>query len=640
MKKLINTIILFILLIPSIVNANSCDIDKLIIKSITLEEKSEGTKELNDANFENNTINLNLTMSEVNDYANYKIIITNDSKDEYEINNDLFNINSDYIEYNISSEDNSNIVKPKSDKTIDLIVKYKKAVPNENFDTGLFSELKQLNIDLSTETNNIINPETGIKKYVLFFIIIVFMIGLYFVITNKKYNKLALLIILSIITIPYYVSAICKSSFTIDSSIQIMNDDFTGRPFYNVNLRKYYEHLDNAVDEASSNQKILVMEDAEDNVPTTIPSSISNLTLDLNGHNTNMSNSNGESSIINNGEIMLINSKDEEGSIWYFTDIKNNNKMTIKENAGLHSENDGVDNKGILNLEGGSVGSMESTGIINSGTVNIVDGNVGGYTYGIDNSNILNISNGTIAAASTAITNDADGIITISNDSHISARDSGINNSGSLIISGGTVESIVSNSSCIYNSGTVDITNTHIHNKSESYGYGIRNGNTGIVRFHSGSITKQHTNSNAYSIGVENHGEFYMDGGLINMVANTFTETGATGIVAEENSKTVITGGEVKSSNICIRINSNSTVTIGTDDNNVQETPIINGAGKSGYGIYLYNNSTLNFYDGLLKATKNVLDGQDDNNYILNLPNGYHLTQDIIDGIHVIHLTE
>ena len=94
MKK--NNILLIILFclffIPYIVKAETCEIDKIKLDSITIDNKSDNITELDTATVSGKNINLNLSMSEVGDNITYKIIVKNDSDEDYELDNSNLNI--------------------------------------------------------------------------------------------------------------------------------------------------------------------------------------------------------------------------------------------------------------------------------------------------------------------------------------------------------------------------------------------------------------------------------------------------------------------------------------------------------------------------------------------------------------------
>ena len=111
MKRILQIIMICILFIPLLVNAETCDNDKITISSIELENKSNNVEELDNATSSYNNININLNMSNVGDNIKYKIVIKNDSNKDYYLNKKSIKTSSNYIDYNVESGDNSNIVK-------------------------------------------------------------------------------------------------------------------------------------------------------------------------------------------------------------------------------------------------------------------------------------------------------------------------------------------------------------------------------------------------------------------------------------------------------------------------------------------------------------------------------------------------
>ena len=73
MKKIILSLLLFIIFIPFIVNAETCDNKNVTIESIVLDNKSDTVEELDEATVKGRSINLNLSMSDVGDNIEYKI---------------------------------------------------------------------------------------------------------------------------------------------------------------------------------------------------------------------------------------------------------------------------------------------------------------------------------------------------------------------------------------------------------------------------------------------------------------------------------------------------------------------------------------------------------------------------------------
>ena len=82
MKKLGRILLILVLcFIPTFVYAEN----EVKITSIELVEKTVETEIVEDATFDGLTINVNLKMKEVGDYAKYKVTIKNETDQDYEL---------------------------------------------------------------------------------------------------------------------------------------------------------------------------------------------------------------------------------------------------------------------------------------------------------------------------------------------------------------------------------------------------------------------------------------------------------------------------------------------------------------------------------------------------------------------------
>ena len=250
MKKLLLPILLFVMFIPFYVNAETCDTDKISISSITIEDKSDNVEEIDEASASGKNINLNLSMSEVGDNIEYKIIVKNDSNEDYELDKSSLNINSDYIDYTLESDDNSNIIKANSSKIVYLKVEYKNEVPDEAFESGLYNDNKTMTVNLSTgDTINVpdtlTNPNTGVQSYIIIVILILIIAVIsYIILKKKKYAQFMILIVGTAIIIPISVYAICKCEIKIESNIEIK-----------VPKYKVYMRIKSLIEESNINNK-------------------------------------------------------------------------------------------------------------------------------------------------------------------------------------------------------------------------------------------------------------------------------------------------------------------------------------------------------------------------------------------------
>ena len=225
MKKYILPILIFFMIMPMVVNAETCDTDKITISSIVIEEKSDNVVELDDATASGKNINLNLSMSEVGDYITYKVVVKNDSKDDYELDNNNFKINSDYIDYTFDTEDSSYIVKANSSKNAYIKIEYKNIVPEDAFESGIYNDHKTMTLQLLTD-NNISNPNTKSQLYILIVMFIFCLSGIAYIFLRKKFVKSMILLLGILVIIPFNVYALCKCEMTINSTIRIKNNYF------------------------------------------------------------------------------------------------------------------------------------------------------------------------------------------------------------------------------------------------------------------------------------------------------------------------------------------------------------------------------------------------------------------------------
>ena len=227
MKKFILPVLLFLMFIPFYVNAETCDIDKITIENIIIENKSNNVEELDEANARGKSINLNLSMSEVGDNIEYKFVVKNDSNEDYELDQTSLNLNSDYVNYSFETEDNTNIVKAHSSKNVTLRIEYKNEVPKDKFKSGSYNDSKTMTVQLSNENtinvpDTFMNPNTEVQSYILIILILLLISGsLYVLLKKKKYTKFMILVIGTAIIIPISVYALCKCDIIIKTKIMI-----------------------------------------------------------------------------------------------------------------------------------------------------------------------------------------------------------------------------------------------------------------------------------------------------------------------------------------------------------------------------------------------------------------------------------
>ena len=223
MRKKILIIIMITVLLPIITNAKTCANDKISVSSITVEQKANNVMELDNASIDEKNIDLNISMTEVGDSLKYKIIIKNNSDEDYELSKDNFLFNTDYIDYNITTDDNSKIVKANTNKTIYLNMRYAHEVKKELLNKGIYNDKITILIPLTSGNiiNNIKNPDTGLKYNMIILVIVLLLSIIICLIYHRKNKRISLFTLAGVtIIIPMSVYALCKYEIKINSIVK------------------------------------------------------------------------------------------------------------------------------------------------------------------------------------------------------------------------------------------------------------------------------------------------------------------------------------------------------------------------------------------------------------------------------------
>lgn len=224
MKKILY--ILFLLFVPFIVKAETCDLSKISISSIVVENTTQYVEELENATISDKSINVNLGMNKVGDSIRYKLEINNDSTEDFELDQTSLSLSTDYINYSFETDDGSKLIKAGSSKTVYLVVAYENEVPPETLAAGEYHDNKTLTVNLSAG-DAISNPKTGVESHILALTLVLVLSTVAFLVLRKKgYTALIVIAGISII-IPITVNAVCKCELSLNSEVSI-SGGYTG----------------------------------------------------------------------------------------------------------------------------------------------------------------------------------------------------------------------------------------------------------------------------------------------------------------------------------------------------------------------------------------------------------------------------
>ena len=221
MKKEI-LLLLIMLLLPFVVNAKTCDENKIKIESIKLESIDGNTEEKSEPLITGRKINLNLKMSKVGDTALYKVLVKNESEEDYLLDENSLIEETDYIVYSLETDENK-VLKPNEEKIIYLRVNYNKKVANSDFNNGVYQDNKNLQVNLSNNNDTVENnPNTNRNIIIVSSLLLLVLIGSIILIKNKKTKYIILLIAL---ILPFSVKAICNIKLDVESNVTIVKTE-------------------------------------------------------------------------------------------------------------------------------------------------------------------------------------------------------------------------------------------------------------------------------------------------------------------------------------------------------------------------------------------------------------------------------
>lgn len=224
MKRISYFLLSIILLVPILVSAEASDNEKIRVKAITVKEQSAQAEEKNKATIIDDQINLDIKFKEEGDFITYDVFLENTSNEDYELNTDKLVMNSDYVEYQLESNDKE--IKANEGKVIQLKVSYKHGVPKDKTEKGSYQDSKDMNVPLITN-EKITNPNTGRSHTIFSILCIIAGCAIIWKTTrdcNSKKTTTAILLI-TCIMIPATVSASYRYNMKIHSVIMLEDEE-------------------------------------------------------------------------------------------------------------------------------------------------------------------------------------------------------------------------------------------------------------------------------------------------------------------------------------------------------------------------------------------------------------------------------
>lgn len=221
--KIKNIVMAFILVIALLFIPNVYAANDIEIKSVTMEDKSKDAVYDQNPNVDGLTISFDgISFMNKGDFILYRVKVTNNSNEDYQINNGTSFSKSEYFKYEFEFVGDNNVVPKNSTKDMFIRISYNKEVPAAILeDDGSYRENNAMVINL---TNKVDNPKTGSGIAILLvFAFIVAVASISVIIgTKTRLNKhLVMIVALALAIVPVTIYAAKMITINLNTDIGI-----------------------------------------------------------------------------------------------------------------------------------------------------------------------------------------------------------------------------------------------------------------------------------------------------------------------------------------------------------------------------------------------------------------------------------
>ena len=263
MKKYLLVFLLLVSVLPFVVNAETCDPSSVQFESIELIKTNGNAEEITDASVSGRKLNLDLKFYDPGDSFEYTLKVKNTSKEDFYFDDDSLKLNTNYLEYELIYEDNSNIIEALEEKTIKLKIEYKNKVQSELLVNDVFNDTNNMTVYLSNK--DIIDIPNTYKNLntldIIMIIILAFLVctGMYLIVFKSGKSKKYMILIIGIaLVVPINVNALCKCQIDVEAKIQIDGKEaiFLSGSLVNVKMKQLAGTIINSTNQGTSDANI------------------------------------------------------------------------------------------------------------------------------------------------------------------------------------------------------------------------------------------------------------------------------------------------------------------------------------------------------------------------------------------------
>ncbi len=189
----------------------------VVIEGISKVSVEGSAEEKAEASIEGTSLNLNLLFHDVGDSVTYKLTVNNKDNKDYNL---AIDSDDEYVSYLVENS----VVKANGTTDVVITAKYSKQVPVDQKGKEISKVVK---VKVSDEKGNVVskvlsNPKTGQSMFLVLALLVGIILITVLVVRNKKVK--ALVLILSIMLLPFGVFALENLVLTINATYVIVDD--------------------------------------------------------------------------------------------------------------------------------------------------------------------------------------------------------------------------------------------------------------------------------------------------------------------------------------------------------------------------------------------------------------------------------
>lgn len=225
LKGLLFIGIAFFFLFPFFVNAKDANVIVDSVTHVSDQEVLDGVNIVTEPIIDGLNISFGLEFTKVGGKVVYKVLIKNQDSEDYQLK--LPESVDGYVSYQYQFDDNSDVLKKNTSKTLFITINYKEEVPDASLVNGKYLENKNFSLTLLDNSGNVVNlkngnPKTGQSLLLLIIITFFIIISAYCVFRYQRNVKsFIFLLTVGLMILPISILAMKSVNISINSDVEV-----------------------------------------------------------------------------------------------------------------------------------------------------------------------------------------------------------------------------------------------------------------------------------------------------------------------------------------------------------------------------------------------------------------------------------